>query len=128
MRRAELNKLVSVLMRVQLYVSRSAESLMSDPAGYPPLRRLAGIQIPWQLVDKNACRRLALLIGKSAFIALLYYPGCDQHEAPLFHVRPGPDLALKRTACRNARTEPERSLVGLLACNHSRTYSGNEFL
>jgi hypothetical protein len=46
---------------------------MSDPAGYSPLRRLAGIQIPWQLVDKNACRRLALLIGKSAFIALLYY-------------------------------------------------------
>jgi len=47
--------------------------LMSDPAGYSPLARLAGIQIPWQLVDKNACRRLALLIGKSAFIALLYY-------------------------------------------------------
>ncbi len=46
---------------------------MSDPAGYSPLRRLAGIQIPWQLVDKNAFRRLALLIGKSAFIALLYY-------------------------------------------------------
>jgi PAS domain S-box-containing protein len=46
---------------------------MSDPAGYPPLRRLAGIQILWQLVDKNACRRLALLIGKSAFIGLLYY-------------------------------------------------------
>ena len=45
---------------------------MSDPAGYSPLRRLAGIQIPWQLVDKNACSRLAL-IGKSAFIALLYY-------------------------------------------------------
>jgi integral membrane sensor domain MASE1 len=33
-------------------------------------------------------------------------------------------LALKRTACRNARTEPERSLVVLLACDHSRTYSG----
>jgi hypothetical protein len=47
--------------------------LMSDPAGYSPLGRLAGIQISWQLVDKNACRRLALLIGKSAFIALLYY-------------------------------------------------------
>ena len=46
---------------------------MSDPAGYSPFRRLAGIQIPWQLVDKNACRRLALLIGKCAFIALLYY-------------------------------------------------------
>jgi PAS domain S-box-containing protein len=46
---------------------------MSDPAGYSPLRRLAGIQIPWQLFDKNARRRLALLIGKSAFIALLYY-------------------------------------------------------
>src|SRR5580658_6534122 len=46
---------------------------MSDPAGYSHLRRLAGSQIPWQLVDKNACRRLALLIGKSAFIALLYY-------------------------------------------------------
>jgi two-component system, LuxR family, sensor kinase FixL len=46
---------------------------MSDPAGYSPLRRLAGIQIPWQLVDKNACRRLAQLIGKGAFIALLYY-------------------------------------------------------
>jgi PAS domain S-box-containing protein len=46
---------------------------MSDPAGYSTLRRLAGIQIPWQLVDKNACRRLALLIGKGAFIALLYY-------------------------------------------------------
>jgi PAS domain S-box-containing protein len=46
---------------------------MSDPAGYSPLRRLAGIQIPWQLVDKNACRRLALLIAKGAFIALLYY-------------------------------------------------------
>jgi len=43
---------------------------MSEPAGYSPL---PGIQIPWQLVDKNACRRLALLIGKSAFIALLYY-------------------------------------------------------
>jgi PAS domain S-box-containing protein len=46
---------------------------MSDPAGYSPLRRLAGIPIPWQLFDKNVCRRLALLIGKSAFIALLYY-------------------------------------------------------
>ena len=46
---------------------------MSDPSGYSPLGRLAGIQIPWQLVDKSACRRLALLIGKSAFIALLYY-------------------------------------------------------
>src|SRR5580692_6710705 len=46
---------------------------MSDPSGYSPLRRLAGSQIHWQLVDKNACRRLALLIGKSAFIALLYY-------------------------------------------------------
>jgi PAS domain S-box-containing protein len=46
---------------------------MSNPAEYSGLRRLAGIQIPWQLVDKNACRRLALLIGKSAFIALLYY-------------------------------------------------------
>jgi PAS domain S-box-containing protein len=46
---------------------------MSDPAEYSPLRRLAGIQIPWQLVDKNAYRRLPLLIGKSAFIALLYY-------------------------------------------------------
>ena len=46
---------------------------MSNPAGYSPLRRLAGIQIPWQLVDKNTCRRLALLIGKSAFIGLLYY-------------------------------------------------------
>jgi PAS domain S-box-containing protein len=46
---------------------------MSDPAGYSHLRRFAGSQIPWQLVDKNACRRLALLIGKSAFIALLYY-------------------------------------------------------
>jgi PAS domain S-box-containing protein len=45
---------------------------MSDPGGYSSLRRLAGIQIHW-LVDKNACRRLALLIGKSAFIALLYY-------------------------------------------------------
>jgi PAS domain S-box-containing protein len=46
---------------------------MSDPAGYSHLRRLAGSQMPWQLVDKNVCRRLALLIGKSAFIALLYY-------------------------------------------------------
>ena len=46
---------------------------MNSPAGYSPLRRLAGIQMPWQLVDKNACNRLALLIGKSAFVALLYY-------------------------------------------------------
>jgi PAS domain S-box-containing protein len=46
---------------------------MSDPAGYSHLRGLAGSQIPWQLVEKNAWRRLALLIGKSAFIALLYY-------------------------------------------------------
>jgi PAS domain S-box-containing protein len=46
---------------------------MSDPAGYSHLRRLAGSQTPWQLVDKNAWRRLVLLIGKSAFIALLYY-------------------------------------------------------
>jgi len=45
---------------------------MSDLAGYSLLRRLAGIQIAWQL-DKNAYRRLALLIGKSAVIALLYY-------------------------------------------------------
>jgi PAS domain S-box-containing protein len=46
---------------------------MSDPAGYSPLRKLAGIQIPWQLVDKNARRRLVLLIEKCVFIALLYY-------------------------------------------------------
>jgi PAS domain S-box-containing protein len=46
---------------------------MSDPAGYSPLHRLAGIQIPWQLADKNAWRRMALLIGKSVFVALLYY-------------------------------------------------------
>ena len=46
---------------------------MSDPAGYSSLRGLAGIQITRQLVDKNACGRFALLIGKSAFIALLYY-------------------------------------------------------
>jgi PAS domain S-box-containing protein len=46
---------------------------MSDPAGYSPLRRLAGIQIPWWQLDKNACRRFALLIGKGAFISLLYY-------------------------------------------------------
>jgi PAS domain S-box-containing protein len=46
---------------------------MRNPAEYSPFHRLAGIQIPWQLVDKNACRRLALLIGKSAFIGLLYY-------------------------------------------------------
>jgi PAS domain S-box-containing protein len=46
---------------------------MNDPAAYSPLRRLAGIHMPWQLIDKNAYRRLALLIGKGAFIALLYY-------------------------------------------------------
>ena len=46
---------------------------MSNPAGYSPLHRRTGIQIPWQVVDKNAFRRLALGIGKSAFIALLYY-------------------------------------------------------
>ena len=46
---------------------------MSNPAGYSPLHRRTGIQIPWQVVDKNAFRRWALGIGKSAFIALLYY-------------------------------------------------------
>jgi PAS domain S-box-containing protein len=46
---------------------------MSDPAGYSPYRKLADIQFAWHLVDENACRRLGLLIGKSAFIALLYY-------------------------------------------------------
>ena len=46
---------------------------MSDPARYSPLYRRDGIQLPWELVDKNACRRLTLLIGKTAFIALLYY-------------------------------------------------------
>jgi PAS domain S-box-containing protein len=72
-RRAELSKkLVSGSMPVQQYVSRFIE-LMNDPAGYSPLGRLAGIQMPRQLVDKNAYRRLALLIGKGAFIALLYY-------------------------------------------------------
>lgn len=46
---------------------------MNDPAGYSPFRSLANIHMPWRLVDKNACRRLALLIGKSVFIALMYY-------------------------------------------------------
>ncbi len=46
---------------------------MSNPAGYSPLRRLAGIRKPWWQLDKNACRRFALLIGKGAFISLLYY-------------------------------------------------------
>jgi PAS domain S-box-containing protein len=46
---------------------------MRNSAEYSPLHRLAGIQIPRQLVDKNAYLRLALLIGKSAFIGLLYY-------------------------------------------------------
>ena len=44
---------------------------MSDPAGYSPYQ--AGVQVPWQLVDKFVWRRLALLIGKSSLIALLYY-------------------------------------------------------
>jgi PAS domain S-box-containing protein len=44
---------------------------MSEPVGYSPYQ--AGVQVPWQLVDKNVCRRLALLIGKSSLIALLYY-------------------------------------------------------
>ncbi len=46
---------------------------MSDPAGYSPLIRVTSTQIPWQLVDKNAWHRLALLIGKSTVLALLYY-------------------------------------------------------
>ncbi len=74
MRRAELNKKT----RIRLDASPTLgllfrRELMSDPAGYSHLRRLAGSQIPWQLVDKNAGRRLALLTGKSALIALLYY-------------------------------------------------------
>jgi hypothetical protein len=46
---------------------------MSDPAGHSPLRGPAGIQLPWWQLDKNAYLRFALLIGKGAFIALLYY-------------------------------------------------------
>ena len=41
--------------------------------GYSPLRGRAGIQIPRQLLEKNACRRLALQVEKCVCIALLYY-------------------------------------------------------
>ena len=46
---------------------------MSNPAAYSPVHRRPGIHIPWHLIDKNAFRQSALLIGKSAFIALVYY-------------------------------------------------------
>jgi PAS domain S-box-containing protein len=41
--------------------------------GYSSLRRRAGIQIPRQLLEKNARRRLALQVEKCVCIALLYY-------------------------------------------------------
>jgi PAS domain S-box-containing protein len=46
---------------------------MGNPAGYSRLHRPVGIDVPRQLVDKSASRRLAVLIAKSAFVALLYY-------------------------------------------------------
>ena len=60
--------------------------------------------------------------------ASLLRPGCGQHEAPIFHIRPVSPVAIKRTTHRNASADSKASLVAVLAFRHSGSYSGSESL